>query len=343
MRAFADRLLDWWDAHGRHDLPWQHPRTPYRVWVSEVMLQQTQVATVIPYFERWMQRFPGLPSLAEADLDEVLGLWSGLGYYARARHLHAAARECMDRHGGNLPADPKALAALPGIGESTANAIFSQAWDRPATVLDGNVKRVLARHAGVDGWPGHSKVHRKLWQQAEVRLPASRGADYTQAIMDLGATVCTARQPSCEVCPVTADCLAFKADRVDALPAPRPRREVPEVTLDLWLITDSAGRVLLRRRSSEGVWGGLWSLPEGEHEAERLALPKRTGIRLPDREHRLTHRALTLRTTRFDLGDDAGAIQCDEALQWSAPEDWRARGLPQPVRRLLETHLEEPA
>ena len=199
---FAERLLAWWDRHGRHDRPWQHPRTPYRVWVAEIMLQQTQVSTVIPYFKRFVDRFPTLVTLAEAELDEVLSLWSGLGYYARARNLHRAAAICVREHGDELPRAREQLAGLPGIGESTANAILSQAWDVPAVVLDGNVRRVLARHDAVAGWPGQSAVQRSLWQAAERRLPRDRGADYTQAVMDLGATLCTRAHPGCRQCPV---------------------------------------------------------------------------------------------------------------------------------------------
>jgi len=204
--AFAERLLAWWEVNGRHDLPWQHPRTPYRVWISEIMLQQTQVATVIPYFDRWMRDFPDVATLAAASLDSVLSHWSGLGYYARARNLHRAALQCVQEHGGRLPAAAEELVALPGIGLSTANAIISQATDQPAAVLDGNVRRVLARHAAVDGWPGRAAVQKRLWTEAEARLPNDRGADYSQAIMDLGATVCMRSKAACELCPVSADC-----------------------------------------------------------------------------------------------------------------------------------------
>ncbi|NNK37435.1 MAG: A/G-specific adenine glycosylase, partial [Xanthomonadales bacterium] len=213
-RPFAERLLVWWDRHGRKHLPWQQPRTPYRVWVSEIMLQQTQVATVIPYFERWMARFPDIESLAEAPLDDVLSHWSGLGYYARARNLHKTARRCRDDHGGELPLETTALSALPGIGESTANAIVSQATDRPAAVLDGNVRRVLARHAAIEGWTGKASVQKALWTEAVDRLPAARGADYTQAVMDLGALVCTRSSPACVDCPVSEDCAALQRGRV---------------------------------------------------------------------------------------------------------------------------------
>lgn len=325
---FSDRLLAWFERHGRHDLPWQHPRTPYRVWVSEIMLQQTQVTTVIPYFERFMARFPTLQSLAAAEPDDVLALWSGLGYYARARNLHRAARHCVEHHGDELPTDFDALVALPGIGDSTANAIVSQVTDEPAVVLDGNVRRVVARHAAIEGWPGRSAVHRALWQASEARLPAHRGADYTQAIMDLGATVCTARQPGCERCPVADDCSALVEGRVDAFPGRKPATPVREVTLPLLVIDDGAGRVLLERRPTRGIWGGLWSLPEGEHPAARA---------LPEREHRLTHRRLTLRPAHLsDASTEPGERQA-----WFRAAEWATLGLPKPIRDLLETHAPE--
>ncbi|HEY5775067.1 MAG TPA: A/G-specific adenine glycosylase, partial [Xanthomonadales bacterium] len=193
--SFSEQLLGWWDKHGRKDLPWQHPRTAYHVWVAEIMLQQTQVKTVIPYFDRFIERFPDIQSLAAVSTDEVLAHWSGLGYYARARNLLKTAKICMETHAGQLPPTPQELGALPGIGESTANAIYSQANDKPAVILDGNVKRVLARYFAIAGWPGKSTIHKQMWKTAEQLLPAKRGADYTQAIMDLGATLCTRTKP----------------------------------------------------------------------------------------------------------------------------------------------------
>ena len=254
-RTFADRLLDWYDVHGRRDLPWQHPRTPYRVWISEIMLQQTQVATVIPYFERWMTAFPDLPALANAGEDDVLAHWSSLGYYARARNILKAARTCMEQNDGRLPEGADELAGLPGIGRSTANAIVSQASDRPAAVLDGNVRRVLARHAAVEGWPGKSAVLKRLWAEAEARLPGSRGADYTQAIMDLGALVCTRTHPECAHCPVRDDCQALLRGLVERLPSPKPATRVSDRDVCMLILRDPRGRVLLEKRPPAGICG----------------------------------------------------------------------------------------
>jgi len=256
-RTFADRLLDWYDVHGRRDLPWQHPRTPYRVWISEIMLQQTQVGTVIPYFERWMTAFPDLPVLANAGEDDVLAHWSGLGYYARARNILKAARTCMEQHGGRLPESANELVGLPGIGRSTANAIVSQAGDRPAAVLDGNVRRVLARHTATAGWTGSAKVQKTLWQEAEDRLPAKRGADYTQAVMDLGALVCTRSNPACPACPVADDCRALREGLVEELPTPKPPARVGRKTLRMLIARDirHLGRPVVPTGSQAGPSG----------------------------------------------------------------------------------------
>ena len=270
--GFAPRLLAWFDVNGRHDLPWQHPRTPYRVWLSEVMLQQTQVATVIPYFHRFVEALPDLPALADAPLDRVLALWSGLGYYTRARNLHAAAQSCMQHHGGELPRDVEALAALPGIGRSTAAAIAAQAWNDRHAILDGNVKRALARFHGIEGWPGASAVEKKLWTFAQRHvedpaLPGDRLADYTQAQMDFGATLCTRARPACVICPLQDDCVARIAGRQDELPTPRPAKVLPQREAVVLALRDAGGRILLQRRGPVGVWASLWSLPQFDDEA----------------------------------------------------------------------------
>src|SRR5690606_8097985 len=248
VNDFARRLLAWFDRCGRHDLPWQRDRRPYAVWVSEIMLQQTQVATVIPYFERFVARFPDVEVLAEASLDDVLALWSGLGYYARARNLHRAAQLVVERYGGDLPDSLDELMALPGIGRSTAGAILAQAHGVRAPILDGNVKRVLARHAGIEGWPGEREVEQTLWAIADERTPSERVADYTQAIMDLGAMLCTRRRPACTVCPVVEDCRACRLGIQERLPSPRPKRERPRRRRMMLVVRDSQGRVLLERR-----------------------------------------------------------------------------------------------
>ncbi|MDX1605378.1 MAG: A/G-specific adenine glycosylase, partial [Candidatus Competibacterales bacterium] len=266
--SFAGRVLAWFDRHGRRSLPWQQQPTPYRVWISEIMLQQTQVATVIPYYQRFMARFPVPAALAVAPLDEVLAHWSGLGYYARARNLHRAAREIRENHGGELPETLDALAALPGIGRSTAGAVLALSRGQRHPILDGNVKRVLARYHAVPGWPGRTAVQRELWALAEHHTPAGRVADYTQAMMDLGALVCTRRRPRCRTCPLAADCAAHTGGREHEFPAPRPRKALPVRRTRMLLLRTPQAEILLERRPPNGIWGGLWSLPECPPEAK---------------------------------------------------------------------------
>ena len=338
---FAARLLRWFDTHGRHDLPWQHPRSAYRVWLSEVMLQQTQVATVIPYFERFVARFPTLESLAAASVDEVLALWSGLGYYSRGRNLHRAAQACAVRHGGSLPDTLDGLVALPGIGRSTAAAILAQAFGQRAAILDGNVKRVLARHAGVEGHPGQSAVEQRLWAVAEARLPQSRLADYTQALMDLGATVCTPKRAACPTCPLRADCVALAGDRVAQLPTPKPRKTTPERAVTMLVLVDRDDRVLFERRPPQGLWGGLLGLPEYDAADSALADLARRGIVVaetcvgPPYRHVFTH---------FKL-DITPLVVVSEGAVAEATHEWHPRSafadlaLPTAVRRVLDQSL----
>ncbi|HEX4871890.1 MAG TPA: A/G-specific adenine glycosylase [Nevskiaceae bacterium] len=264
MSPFATRLLAWYDRHGRHDLPWQHPRSAYRVWLSEVMLQQTQVSTVIPYFERFVARFPDLTSLAAAPLDEVLRHWAGLGYYARARHLHRAAQQMVARHGGAFPSTLEEALALPGLGRSTAAAVLAQAQGAREAILDGNVKRLMARHADVPGWPGSPAVQKALWAAAEARLPAPpapRMADYTQAQMDLGALICRARDPRCRDCPVAGDCAARLNGTLAERPGRKPARLRPLRHARLWVLQREDGAIWFERRPPSGLWGGLWCPP----------------------------------------------------------------------------------
>jgi len=328
--AFAERLLAWWALHGRHDLPWQHPRDAYRVWLSEIMLQQTRVETVLGYFERFLGAFPDLRALADAELDQVLALWSGLGYYARARNLHAAARRIRDTFNGDFPRDPETLASLPGIGRSTAAAIVAQAFDRRAVILDGNVKRLLARHAAIEGWPGRPAVEKRLWAEADARTPADRAADYTQAIMDLGSMICRARAPGCPLCPVADDCRARRRGRERELPHPRPARKLPERATEFLILRDASGRVLLQRRAPAGIWGGLWCFPERGDSAlpPAVALPAPAALR-----HVFTHFALTM-TFQHARASDPERL-ADDAAAWFAPERALELGLPQPVRRVL--------
>jgi len=262
MNDFSQQLLNWFDQYGRHDLPWQQQQTAYRVWVSEIMLQQTQVKTVIPYYQRFMQRFPTLLSLAEAQQDEVLALWSGLGYYARGRNLHKAAQVIQEAHYGEFPKTFDEILALPGIGRSTAGAILSMALKQRYAILDGNVKRVLSRYLAVEGWPGNKTIENRLWLDAEAFTPEQRFDDYTQAIMDLGATLCTRSKPACESCPVQQGCQAYQQQRVSEFPFSKPKKEKPVRQANLLMLMNSKDQVWLEQRPQKGIWGGLWSLPQ---------------------------------------------------------------------------------
>ncbi len=332
--TFANRVLNWWQTHGRHDLPWQIERTPYRVWLSEIMLQQTQVVTVVPYFQRFVARFPELSDLAAAELDEVMALWSGLGYYARARNLHAAARVCLQLHDGQLPECPEALRELPGIGESTANAIIAQAHNRRAPILDGNVKRVLARHAAIAGWPGKAAVLRKLWAEAEQRTPPDHARDYTQAIMDLGAMVCRRTRPACCDCPVAGDCQARARGVVEKLPERRKPRPRPRHSTRLVVMEDSQGRILLERRPPAGIWGGLWSLPELDDDRQPA-----TATQLASIEHHFTHFVLDIHPVKVSVSRPS-ELADGQHRQWLSPNEALSCGLPRPVRQIIESLIE---
>jgi A/G-specific adenine glycosylase len=349
VSEFARALLAWHRRHGRHDLPWQQDRTPYRVWVSEIMLQQTQVQTVIPYFHRFMDRFPDVAALAAAPVDEVLHLWSGLGYYARARNLHRAAGVIVERHGGELPATLDELVQLPGIGRSTAGAILALSRNLPFPILDGNARRVLCRLHGVEGWPGERKVEEKLWELSALHVPPQAAADYTQAIMDLGATVCTRGKPQCTSCPAADLCEAHRHGNAAALPTPRPRAALPVREAMLALIEDEDGRILLERRPAAGIWGGLWSLPEcpgGEDVVDWTR--RRFGWRavdvqaVPGLRHTFTHFHLDIRPVRIRIGSPVDGVSEESGLAWEPPHGRIRRGLPAPVRRLIESLHEDP-
>ncbi|MET0067391.1 MAG: A/G-specific adenine glycosylase [Candidatus Thiodiazotropha sp.] len=339
---FSDRVLAWFDRHGRKHLPWQQPRTPYRVWVSEIMLQQTQVGTVIDYFERFMAAFPDLASLAQAPQDRVLHLWSGLGYYARARNLHRCARQLMDEHQGVLPEDLQTLQSLPGIGRSTAGAICSLGFGRFAPILDGNVKRVLARHFAVQGWPGQSAVQRRLWEYSEVLTPEQRTADYNQAMMDLGALVCTRTQPGCEDCPLKTGCRAHALGQTEHYPMPKPRRTRPVRSTHFLVLMDSQGRVLLEQRPPVGVWGGLWSFPECAEAQQatdwcETALGCRADLahRLQTRRHSFSHFHLEITPLVLRVKNPADRLMDAGVRVWynlKCPDD---RGLAAPVSQIL--------
>ncbi|GLQ97035.1 A/G-specific adenine glycosylase [Dyella mobilis] len=346
MTIFAEALLAWFDRHGRHDLPWQHPRDAYRVWLSEIMLQQTQVVTVIPYFQRFIERLPALGDLAAADEDTVLALWSGLGYYRRARFLHKAAQLCIERHGGELPREFDALAALPGIGRSTAGAILAQAHGLRFPILDGNVKRVLTRFHGIAGHPGEREVEKQLWQRADAHTPARRTADYTQAIMDLGATVCVRTRPQCPACPMHGECVAHRDDLTGQLPTPKPGKAIPTRSTVMLILRDDEGRVLLQRRGAQGVWSGLWSLPEAEN-ADHAWREAQRNAHIDDAQsltpfiHVFSHYRLHIQPLLFDRAAPALAIGDNDDRRWFALAELSALGLPAPVRSLL-TALPEP-
>ena len=345
---FASRLLAWFDVSGRHDLPWQHPRTPYRVWLSEVMLQQTQVQVVIPYFERFVAALPDVAALAAAPLDEVLALWSGLGYYARARNLRAAAKHCVEAHGGDLPRDLDALVALPGIGRSTAGAILAQAWGDRFPILDGNVKRVLARVHGIEGWPGTPAVEKQLWALAARHLPQTRLADYVQAQMDFGATLCTRHDPACVLCPLQHDCVALHQGRVAELPTPRPGKPLPEREAIMLWAEDRAGNVLLQRRPPTGIWASLWSLPEAaDRESARrwfdthLAGDYDTASPLAAVAHGFTHYRLQIQPLRWRDVALRTQVADNDDLRWVPRDAMRTLGIPAPIRKLLQTDTSE--
>ena len=338
--AFADRLLAWFDTHGRKDLPWQQPRTPYRVWLSEVMLQQTQVATVIPYFQRFVRELPDVRALAAAPLDRVLALWAGLGYYTRARNLHRAAQLCAERHDGRLPREVAALGALPGIGRSTAAAIAAQAYGDCHAILDGNVKRVLARRHGVHGDPSSSAVAAQLWTHSEANLPHARLADYTQALMDLGATICRRANPACGQCPVADGCHARMHDLQHALPSPRRRRASPERSVVLLVASDARGRILCETRPPRGIWGGLVSVPEFDDLAALERASKQLGLREPVAlapfTHAFTHFRLHARPYAARVTRNLAVA--DDTRRFVAREELVELALPSPIRRLLQAY-----
>ena len=341
MTDFAERLLGWFATHGRKDLPWQRPKDAYRTWVSEIMLQQTQVQTVIPYFERFMQSFPDVAALANAAQDEVLQHWSGLGYYARARNLHKAARIIRDEHGGIFPDVFGAVTALPGIGRSTAGAILALAFDQRHPILDGNVKRVLARHQAVEGWPGVTAVANKLWDIADKNTPGSDVAAYTQAIMDLGATLCTRSRPACERCPVAADCAARQADTVAMYPGRKPKKLKPLRTTTMLVACHNA-HVYLERRPEAGIWGGLWSFPEIEGQAAESWCEERFGSRVtriepwPVLRHSFSHYDLDIQPIAVRVDAPLSKVADDDGGTWHQVDQELRGGIAAPVNKLLE-------
>lgn len=338
MSDFSSRLIRWQRQHGRHDLPWQGADA-YRVWLSEIMLQQTQVATVIPYYQRFVAAFPTIAALAAASEDAVLAHWSGLGYYARGRNLHRAARIIAERHGGVFPRCFEDILALPGIGRSTAAAICALAYHECHAILDGNVKRVLARYCGIAGWPGDKKVEARLWQQAEALLPQHDIAVYTQALMDLGAAVCTRSRPQCGVCPVQTGCIAFNTSRVSELPTPRPKKAVPERHA-VFLLLVHGNDILLEKRPGSGIWGGLWCPPQFDDEIAardwflHSGMVANEGERLEPFTHTFTHFRLHITPLKVELAQKPLRAAQPGSLWLDVEEALRA-AIPTPVRKLL--------
>jgi A/G-specific adenine glycosylase len=339
MNSFASRLIAWQSVHGRHDLPWQNADA-YRVWLSEIMLQQTQVATVIPYFQRFINAFPNIAALAAATQDQVLAHWSGLGYYARGRNLHKAARIIVAKLDGEFPKKFEDILKLPGIGRSTAAAVCALAFQQRCAILDGNVKRVLARYCGVEGWAGEKKVEKRLWQQAEVLLPKKGVAIYTQALMDMGATICTRSKPKCVLCPVQTECVALQTERISQLPTARPKKPVPERQA-VFLLLLHGNDILLEKRPSSGIWGGLWCPPQFDDEVAakgwfmRKGMDASEGLRLETFTHTFTHFKLHIAPLKIQLARKP--LQVAQAGSvWLDVDEALGAAIPTPVRAMLE-------
>jgi A/G-specific adenine glycosylase len=351
--GFSADLIRWQKKHGRHALPWQNTRDAYRIWLSEIMLQQTQVAAVIPYYQRFLQRFPDVASLAAAPVEEVMAHWSGLGYYTRARNLHKCAKAVVLEFGGRFPDDPALLVELPGIGRSTAAAIAAFAYGTRAAILDGNVKRVFARVFGIEGFPGEKAIENQLWQRAVALLPRDDLESYTQGLMDLGATICTRSKPICSSCPMAARCAALRTDRVSELPARKPKKAIPERRTAMLLVIDHQ-QVLLEQRPAHGIWGGLLSLPEitdGGNERvfeEQVARAVASfGIvahyaKLTPFSHTFTHFKLHIAPYRVELSrrqESAGQFE----HRWVHADNIGDAPLPAPVKKLLLAVFNESA
>ncbi len=338
---FAAAVLAWYDQHGRKHLPWQQSITPYRVWVSEIMLQQTQVSTVLDYFPRFIAAFPRVQELAAASEDEVLHLWTGLGYYSRARNLHKTAQQVVNVHGGEFPRSVEQLSELPGIGRSTAGAIASLSMGLRAAILDGNVKRVLARYLALPGYPGETAVARQLWAAAEEFTPQARGNHYTQAMMDLGATLCTRSKPNCPACPLRSGCKAHLLGRETDFPNPKPRKALPQRRTLMPLLSNRDDAILLYRRPSTGLWGGLWSLPELDSLDALPALAQQHQLAL-GAQHALADLSHTF--SHFQLAIEPWLIRVEQQPSSVAEGDWLwynlatppRLGLAAPVKKLLQ-------
>ncbi len=339
---FADALLDWFDHYGRKNLPWQQNPTPYHVWLSEIMLQQTQVSTVIDYYNRFIHRFPNVRSLAEAKQDDVLAYWSGLGYYARARNLHKTAQIVSADYAGHFPKDIEKLINLPGIGRSTAGAIMTLAYHQKYPILDGNVKRVLTRFFAINGWPGNKKVEDSLWEKASLLLPEKRIANYIQAQMDLGATLCTRSKPDCLHCPMQRHCAAYRLGTPTAYPERKPKKSIPTRTC-YWLVCQNdKGELFLEQRPSTGIWGGLWSFPEREEKQDLTAYcEEKLHISIDHFEelspitHVFSHFKLTIQPLL--IKSHLTGVTDMSMGNWYKINDIMQLGLPAPVRSFLHT------
>ncbi len=343
MTAFTQDLLRWHHKFGRKDLPWQQNPSPYRVWISEIMLQQTQVTTVIPYYQRFMESFPDINALASASIDDVLRHWSGLGYYARARNLHRAAQLIRDGYNGIFPSEFDKVIELPGIGRSTCGAILCLAYNKRYPILDGNAKRVLARFHAVGGWPGKSAVSKKLWALADEHTPQQDVSKYTQAIMDLGATVCTRSKPECDSCPIGNACTAFKLDAVDDYPGRKTTREKPLRQTHM-VLAHINGTVYLERRPAKGIWGGLWSLPELSSEKDVHQWCERELNARPEQldhwntmRHSFTHYDLDIQPIAVRLSRQSSTVRDTADSIWYEIGSSPPGGIAAPVNKLLQT------
>lgn len=338
---FPKAVLSWFDQHGRHDLPWQNNKTPYRVWVSEIMLQQTQVVTVIPYYERFMASYPTVQDLAAASSDDVLHHWTGLGYYARARNLHKCAQTVVEQYGGEFPQTVEKLEGLSGIGRSTAGAIASISMGKHAAILDGNVKRVLSRFHAIEGWPGNKKVADQMWEIAERYTPAKRTGDYTQAMMDLGATLCTRSKPKCEICPLMPRCEAYEQNQVKAYPHSKPKKEKPIKSVRL-LILQHKQDVLLLQQPSSGIWGGLWIFPQQPVDDVVLEHPLLIQQDIKQLEHgdvfrhTFSHYHLDIHPVKVQLTTKVEQV-AEAPMLWYNLTHPASVGLAAPVKKLLES------
>jgi len=340
--SFSARLIHWQRRHGRHDLPWQQTRDAYRIWLSEIMLQQTQVATVIPYYQRFLARFPDVAALAASPVETVLEVWAGLGYYARARNLHRCAQVIVSEHQGGFPQDPVLLAGLPGIGRSTAAAICVFAFGTRAAILDGNVKRVLARCFAIEGFPGNAKVEREMWQLAESLLPAADNEAYTQGLMDLGATLCTRSNPACDDCPMHEICMARRDGKQADLPVAKPGKTLPEREVRVLVITDGQ-RYLLERRPPTGIWGGLLALPELSSSHETAGdFVRRRGCRLLETvelaalRHAFSHFRMNIQPMLCRVEAMGGLVE-EPGWEWLDARGIDSAALPAPVKRVLKS------